>query len=275
MPLWNTARAAIAGTMLIGPWGIAHAGPTVTVNKVTFPTGFVSGGDQIKSGILDETSVTRPGQTLNGVGFVSTITDTTLGQTWGNGQNGVELAFSFTGFTSTTIVAPTATAPGTVNFSGGTVNYYVLPAGTQISGLGSVAADQAAVQSGTLWLSEQAALENTTKDSLLATIPAGATLGNFKDAAGFAFLDVTGGPAGPYLATRTFANGFDAGGFSDESFSSDFSSSSTQGSDFGVSGSATIKANGSATPQTIPEPVSLGILGVGMLAVGVARRRGR
>ncbi len=261
--------------MLIGSWGIAHAGPTVTVDKRNV-------SDRLRAGRGPD-QIWHPRRDLDHRAWPDTqrrwlrsaITDNTLGQTWGNGQNGVELAFSFTGFTSTTVIAPTASTPGKVNFSGGTVDFYVLPAGTQISGLGSVAADQAAVQSGTLWLSEKAAVENSTGDTLQATIPAGATLNNFKDAAGFGFLDVTGGPAGPYLATGSFANGFDTGGLSDESLSSDFSSSSTQGSDFGVSGSLSIKANGSPSPQPIPEPFSLAILGVGMLAVGVARRRGR
>jgi hypothetical protein len=271
MPLLNTARIAIAGTLLIGSWGIAHAGATGTVDGVTFPLGIVPGGNQIQSGILDETLVTAPGQILNGVGYVTAITDTALGQTWSDGQNGVELAFSFTGYTATTVIAPTGNTPGTVNFSGGMLGFYVLPAGTQISGLGSVTADQAAVQAGTLWLSEKGAAENAAGDTLISTIPTGATLTNFSSAAGFAFLDATGGPADSYLATRTFANGFDAGGFSDESFTIDFSSSSTNGSDFGVSGSGTVKANTAA--QMIPEPASLDILGIGMLAVYIARRR--
>lgn len=262
-----TGGATVICTALIAFANIAHAVPTATVNGVTFPVGLLSGGNQVDSSIIAQQLVTAVGEVSQGVGIVTTIRTPTLTPTWGDGQNGVELAFVFDGYTASSVTAPTATTAGTLLFSGGTLKFYTLPVGTAINGLGSIAADIAAVQAGTLWLSAAAPVEDAFGDTLVSTIPAGNSLTAFAGGQGEGFLDATGGPAAPYLATRTFANAFDGGGFSDLTFTTDFSTSSTAGSDFTVSGSATLKAN------AVPEPLSLGVLAIGVLGLGVARRR--
>jgi hypothetical protein len=264
----------VIGTMviaaaLIGAASSVQAGPTQDVNGVIIPVGLVAGGDQIDSAVLFETPVTAAGQTDKGVGFVTSINNAFGTQVWQNGQNGVELAYTFS-YLASSVVAPSAFTNGTATFSSGGVQFYTLPAGTQINGLaGGIPADIAAVTAGTLFASTVAPKEDPAGDVLVSTLPAGTSLTSFAGGTGQGFLDVTGGPAAADFDTATFANPFDTTslhpGFSDMSFTSDFSIGA--GGDFGISGSATVKAN------AVPEPLSLGVLGIGLLALGSVRRR--
>lgn len=262
--------ATALGAMLVSG-GAALATPTVTVNGVTIPLGIVAGGNQIDSSLLAETLVTKTGDVDTGVGIVNSISDPVSSNAfWHDGDNGVRLAFTFS-YTANVVTPPTLTTGGQITFTGGTIDFYTLAAGTTINGLGSVAADVSAVTSGTLWLSATAAPGNAAGDTLVSTIPAGTnTISNFHGGSGFGFLDVTGGPAGGYYDTNTFANIYDisgAGGFSDATFTSDFSSGAT--GNFGVSGSATVKAN------TVPEPMSVTLLGLGLLGLAGAQMKRR
>jgi hypothetical protein len=253
---------AVIGSTLMGLSGTSHAGPTATVDGVTFPIGIVPGGNQIQSGILDQTLITASGQTLQAVGIVNAIATPSLASVWSNGQNGIELAFVVDNYVSSVATFPIVT------FTGGTATFYALPAGTPITGYGSVAADIAAIQAASLgtFLTVKGAAEDASGNTLISSILVGSSLSAFSAADGSGFLDVTGGDAGGYFSTHSFANAFDTTGFSDFSLTSDFSTSSTD-ADFGVSGSVTLKGN------AVPEPHSLGILGLGLLAVGAAHRR--
>jgi hypothetical protein len=253
---------AVIGSAMIGLLGTAHAGPTATVDGVTFPVGIVLGGNQIQSGILDQTLITNSGQTLQSVGIVNAIATPSLSSVWSNGQNGIELAFIVNNYVSNVVTFPTVT------FTGGQATFYALPAGTAITGYGSVAADIAAIQAASLgtFLTVKGVAEDASGDTLVSSILVGTSLSAFSAADGSGFLDVTGGDASGYFGTQSFANAFDTTGFSDFSLTSDFSTSSTD-VNFGVSGSVTLKGN------AVPEPFSLGILGLGLVAVGVTHRR--
>jgi hypothetical protein len=258
MYLNSIIAGAIVAAGLFTP-GAAGAVPTATVDGVTFPVGIVPNGNQIQSGILDETLITGSGQTLNGIGLVNVI-DQGLTTTWTNGQNGVELAFYFTNYTSNASGFPTIT------FTGGNAAFYVLPAGTNISGGSNLAADIATIQSGTLFLTVNAAPEDAAGDTLVSTITSGASIGSYSAGDGNGFLDVVGGPAAGAFGTGTFTNEFDTNGLSDLSLTTDFTVGSTVAG-AGVAGSATLKAN------AVPEPASLSVTGFGLLALAAFRRR--
>jgi hypothetical protein len=258
MYLNRVIAGAIIGAGLLAA-GRARAVPTTTVDGVTFPIGVLPNGNQIQSGILDETLITGSGQTLTGVGLVNVI-DQGLTTTWTNGQNGVELAFYFTNYVSNASGFPTIT------FTGGNAAFYVLPAGTNISGGANLAADIATIQAGTLFLSVNAAPEDAAGDTLSSTITSGVSISNYSAGDGNGFLDAVGGPAAGDFGTRTFTNAFDTNGFSDLSLTSDFTVGSTVAG-AGVSGSVTLKAN------AVPEPVSLSMIGFGLVALAGFRRR--
>jgi hypothetical protein len=267
--LLGTAILGLGLAVCLAPGAWATA--TTNIDGVVVPVGLVPGGNQIQSGFLNESSVASVGNVLSGTGYVNAISLGTniSDQTWSNGQNGVMLAFAFTGYTVSSIVEPTATTTGSVDFTGGTVNFYTLPAGTNLQ-TGSQAGDIAAVTSGTLWLSTAAAVEGPNGTTLTATLPVGDSAANIVNAAaGLGYLDATGGPAGSIYHTGTFANPYDVNGVSDMSFTSDFSNAPS-GSDFPISGSATLKAN------TVPEPGAAAILASGVVLlgfVGMRRRR--
>jgi hypothetical protein len=260
----SLVAAGLTATVLMS-CGAALAGPTTTIDGVTVPVGIVPGGNQLQVGLIDETLITGSHQTLEGVGFVTSIVDASSNAVWQDGTNGVRLAFVYSNFVSDTVVPPTPSTAGTVTFTGGQADFYVLPANTSISGHpGGVAGDIAAIEAGTLWLSTVGAVEDSAGSTLVSNIPANTTLNQFANASGLGFFDVAGGPAGAVFDTRTFANAFDAGGFSDLSLSSSFNTGAS--GDFPISGSANLKANAA------PEPLSLSLLGVGLLALGIARR---
>jgi hypothetical protein len=258
---------AIGAAFVMGV-GTAHAVPTNTIDGITFPVGTIPLGNQIQSGILDESLITGPGQTLRGVGFVQTIAQG-LTKTWQDGNNGRSLYFVFDNYLSTA-----ATAFPVADFTGGTATFYSVPSNfvidnTSLSNAINSVKTAGTTGTGKVFLATQGAPEDPAGDTLISQIITGSSLLNFTAGRGDGFLDVTGGDADVNFATRTFANAFDSPvPFSDMSLTSDFSAGSTiPGA--GVSGSATLKAN------AVPEPISLGVLGVAMAALGVARRRKR
>ena len=250
---------------------IASQAQTSTVNGVTFPVGLVTNGNQLQAGVVNETLITATGQTLQGVGFVSAITNASSNVVWQDGQNGVRLGFVFDNYLARSVIAPTAATPGQVSFTGGSVDFYTLAAGTSLSGLGT-AGDIARIRSGNLFLSTLAPFADAAGDTLLATIPQGSSLTTFAAGSGFGFLDVVAGAARSFFDTNTFANSFDAGsrGLSDLIFTSSFRTGT--GGDFPIGGTANLNANAVAP---VPEPETYALMMAGLACLGFLRRRGK
>lgn len=252
---------------------LAFAG-TVTIDGITIPIGIVPGGNHLEAGIVESNVITAPGQSLGAIGLVTSITDQNANFTWLTGQNGVELGFTVTGFTATSVTAPTGSTAGTILFNGGTLNFYTLPSGFALTGRGTTAADIAAIQGGTLWLGEQGVPIDANGDTLIASIPIGSTLTNFSNGTVAGDTDVLsgllGGDAGDYFNTNTFANAFDtaSNGFSDTTNSANFNTG-VVADGFAGSGTAFLKAN----TQYVPEPGMIGLftLGIGFLIAGALR----
>ena len=246
---------------------------TATVNNVTFPVGIVAGGNQLQAGVINETLITATGQTLQGVGFVASITDARANVVWQDGMNGVRLGFVFDNYVSRGVLAPTAATPGQVSFTGGMVDFYTLAASTPLSGLG-IAGDIARIRTGNLFLSALAPSTDAAGDTLLATIPQGSSLTNFNAGSGFGFLNVVGGAARSFFDTNTFANAFDVSsqGFSDMIFTSSFRTGT--GGDFPIGGTANLNANAALTAP-VPEPETYAMMMAGLMAMGYAARRRR
>ena len=257
------------GAMLSVP--IAVHAQTSTVNGVTFPVGPVVGGNQLQAGVINETLITAAGQTLQGVGFVASITNAAANVVWQDGMNGVRLGFVFDNYLSRSVIAPTGTTPGQVSFTGGMVDFYTLAAGTSLSGMG-IPGDIARIRTGNLFLSTTAPFTDAAGDSLLATIPQGSSLTSFNAGSGFGFLDVVGGAARNFFDTNTFANAFDLGsrGFSDLIFTSSFRTGT--GGDFPIGGTANLNAN---AVSPVPEPETYALMLAGLASVGWLSRRRR
>lgn len=239
---------AIGAAALFSAQVFATPAP-VTVDGVTF-----AWGAYFQSNQLFENAVNSTSDELSGYGQVTAIDSHT------NFCSGCDLAFTFSGYTPTTINDQNA------DFSGGVVNFYVIPAGT------FDASDPSNIANGILFLSTAGHTFNGQNNyagrsgTLLST---GSAL-NTNSAAGTGIgqLDATGGDAFHYFDTNTIDD-FN-GGFADFVFTTDFGTAgcANTGTNLPICGSASLQGN-------VPEPGQLGMMGLGLAAVGffVGRRR--
>lgn len=153
---------------------------------------------------------------------------------------GCELTFEYGGYTSEPGFDPVN--PGMADFMDGWVNVYV------DSNTNFDINNRSTAMEGELWL----ALTGVTLDGGTLTVTT-----NDQGANGKGLLAVEGGLAAEYFDTNTYANNADV----------EFQTSFTAGSGF-TRGSGNIASDTAA----VPEPGTIGLLGLGLLATAVARR---
>jgi hypothetical protein len=239
-----------AAALVTGFAGAANAG-VVTVGGVTWDTD--SGLDvEIKSLDLRETAIANVGDTLTGYGLIGLLNGTTSTSFC----SGCELTVVFDNFQVKNITG------NQIIFSGGTVSFYV------DSSPDYSVADNTSAADGTLWL--QLSGHETTytgfsdTGTLFSTIvgtPSAPLLGS----QGNALFDVSGGLAASYFDT----NGENDG--SDFVFSSSFN---ITGDIPGYPISGTGQLNGDSSIP-VPEPATIGLMGIGLVGLGFMSRRRR
>lgn len=180
---------------------------------------------------------------------------------------GCEITYVFSGYTVTNVNPIT----GALTFDGGSISIYVDSTPNYNSTLQSTAAD------GTLFLQLSGALHLDAATGLFGTLhsdPTPASTGVAGDGRGF--LNVVGGLAASYFDTNTFPIITPGGaGTADFQFTSSFqllpggaTFVSDDGVRYGLFGSNDLQG-----ATAVPEPATLSILSLGLLALGFSRRR--
>ncbi|NII10578.1 PEP-CTERM sorting domain-containing protein [Oleiagrimonas sp. C23AA] len=254
--------AVLAGALALGAWSGSAMATPVNVNGVMWDSS--SPFDlTIQSLNLRESSVSNVGDTLMGYGQIGSI----------NQDNhfcaSCDLTFTFS-YTVSDING------NKVTFDNGSFQFYLQSAGSYN------AADPGSV-GGSSWLTLAGHTAPQTDYSSLGQLYATVTgtipqPGQFSGGAGL--LDVTGGDAMPYIDSNTIADGI--GGFADLHLNSEFQSKPASTCGGNVSSDPNdichypISGTGSLTGITaVPEPGTIGMLGLGLGFLGLAMRRRR
>jgi hypothetical protein len=216
-----------------------------------------------------ESLVQNAGDVLTGIFTVDSIKSSLhpANPTYAYGSNGLFLTGVFTGFVLETPII-NANNTVTLNFHGGSLNYYVSNSNNFTNTSGSTTTDVNSASMGSLWLSATPEVIDGAGHTLSITLNGATSASAFSDAAtSNVLLDVTGGAAAAIFDSNTFFNS-QTDTFADLLFkgSANLAVAGSCG-DFGVCGSNLTKG------FLIPEPLTLSVFGAGLAGAAALRRK--